>query len=190
LRNNVFYLLILLTVISVLLASGGVGYLPEQPAPEDKSGDGTSEGEAVTTPTEQEPDTSATPDRTDRLLQTPPAGLEKVEIIPPSQVTGEVPGDILDQIIADLLKRTHAEQDEIQVTKAEEVVWNDGALGCPQPGEFYIQVLINGYWVVLEVDGIAYDYRVADKGSFRLCEGSSGLPRLPGTPGSEPGLDQ
>jgi hypothetical protein len=189
LRNNVFYLLILLTVISVLLASGCVGYLPEQPAPEDKSGDGTSEGEAVTTPTEQEPDTSATPDRTDRLLQTPPAGLEKVEIIPPSQVTGEVPGDILEQIIADLRQQTDAERDEVRVLRAEAVVWNDGSLGCPQPGEFYIQMLINGYWVVLEVEGNAYDYRVSDKGSFRLCKGSSGLPILP-DPGSEPGLDQ
>ena len=50
-------------------------------------------------------------------------------------------------------------------------MWNDGALGCPKPGEFYIQMLINGYWVVIEVEGVEYDYRVSDSGHFTLCEG-------------------
>ncbi len=63
---------------------------------------------------------------------------------------------------------------EITVTRAEAVVWNDGSLGCPKPGEFYIQMLINGYWVVLEVEGIEYDYRVSDKGSLRSVKDKCG----------------
>jgi hypothetical protein len=176
LRINVLSRLLVVIAAAALLASGCAGYLPDQPAPQDKSGIGTSEGEDISTPSKQEPAPGATPDRIERLEQSPPAGLEKVEITPPDQVTGEVPADILDQIIADLLKRTHAERDDIQVLRAEAVVWNDGALGCPQPGEFYIQVLINGYWVVYEVEGIAYDYRVSDNGSFKLCEGENMAP--------------
>jgi hypothetical protein len=107
----------------------------------------------------------------DRPTQTMPPGLERVEITPPALVTGEVPVEIMEEIIADLMKSTGAERDAIQVIRSEAVVWNDGSLGCPKPGEFYIQVLINGYWVVLEVEGMEYDYRVSDKGSFRLCEG-------------------
>jgi hypothetical protein len=39
-------------------------------------------------------------------------------------------------------------------------------------------MLINGYWVVLEVDGIEYDYRANDAGYFSLCEGK-GVPPMP-----------
>jgi hypothetical protein len=46
-------------------------------------------------------------------------------------------------------------------------------LGCPKPGEFYIQMMIDGYWVVLEVQGLKYDYRVTGSGDFTLFEGRS-----------------
>ena len=59
------------------------------------------------------------------------------------------------------------------MVRAEAVLWNNGSLGCPKPGEFYIQIMINGYWVVLKVEGVEYDYRVSDKGSFKLCEGEN-----------------
>jgi hypothetical protein len=36
--------------------------------------------------------------------------------------------------------------------------------------------MINGYWEVVEAEGVAYDYRVSDKGSFELCEGRGILP--------------
>jgi hypothetical protein len=87
--------------------------------------------------------------------------------------TGEVPSDIMNEVIADLAKRKGAEHNEIQVVREEAVVWNDGSLGCPEPGEFYIQMMISGYWVVLQVEGVEYDYRVSDKSSFKLCEGEN-----------------
>lgn len=99
-----------------------------------------------------------------------PPGLERVETPQAEPVTGEVPVEILDEILADLSKRTGAGRGDIQVVRAEAVVWNDGSLGCPKPGEFYIQMMINGYWVVMEVEGIAYDFRVSGTGHFRLCE--------------------
>ena len=107
---NVLFRLLVVIASAALLVSGCAGYLPEQPAPEDKSAIGTSEGENISTPSEQESDSSASPDRTERPVQTPPSGLEKVEVTPPVEVTGEVPADILDQIIADLLEPTHAER--------------------------------------------------------------------------------
>jgi hypothetical protein len=119
------------------------------------------------------------PDRDQRPAQSPPPGLERTDITPPAPVTGEVPAEIMEPIIADLVERTGASQNNIIVIRAESVVWNDGALGCPKTGEFYIQVLISGYRVVLEVEGIGYDYRVSDKGSFKLCEGGSVVPINP-----------
>lgn len=99
--------------------------------------------------------------------------METVEIPLPEPVSSEVPDEIMSELIAELVERTGAEQADIQVVRADAVVWNDGSLGCPKPGEFYIQMLINGYWVVLEVQGMEYDYRVSDKGNFTLCEGEN-----------------
>jgi hypothetical protein len=112
-----------------------------------------------------------TPDRGElRPTQPLPGGLETVEIPTSIPAKGEVPEEILTEIFADVVERSRSELADIQVVRAEAVVWSDGGLGCPAPGEFYIQMLINGYWVVLEVEGVVYDYRVSDKGSFKLCE--------------------
>ena len=51
------------------------------------------------------------------------------------------------------------------------MTWNDGALGCPQPGGVYTQALVEGFQVVLEVDGEEFDYRVGRGTDVHLCEG-------------------
>jgi hypothetical protein len=56
------------------------------------------------------------------------------------------------------------------VVVAESVIWPDSSLGCPRPGEMYLQVLTPGYRVVLEADGTRYDYRLSETGVVRLCE--------------------
>ncbi len=48
--------------------------------------------------------------------------------------------------------------------------WNDGSLGCPQPGQLYTQALVDGFQVVLEVDDEQFDYRVGSGTDVRLCE--------------------
>jgi hypothetical protein len=101
-----------------------------------------------------------------------------LEPIPSQEVTpvvGEVPSQLMDQILADLEKRLGLNRQAIQVVRAEAVVWNDGSLGCPVPGLFYTQALVNGYWVVLRVDSKDYDYRASQSGFFTLCERS--IPR-------------
>ena len=85
-------------------------------------------------------------------------------------MVGEVPSQLMDQILADLEKRLGVNRQAIQVVRAEAVVWNDGSLGCPVPGQFYTQALVNGYWVVLRVDSKDYDYRASQSGFFTLCE--------------------
>ena len=164
------YLAFLMTF--ALFLSGCANSLADSPTQTPRGGE---------TPAPIEMPAEETPDRDElRPTQPLPGGLETVEIPTSVPVAGEVPEEILSEIIADLVERSGAKRVDIQVVRAEAVVWNDGALGCPQPGEFYIQVLINGYWVVLEVNGVVYDYRVSDKGSFKLCE--SGNPILKFTP--------
>jgi hypothetical protein len=93
-------------------------------------------------------------------------------------IVGEVPEIILKAILSDLAQRTGEKQLAFQVLRSEAVIWNDGSLGCPKPGEFYTQALVSGYWVVLEFGEHQFDYRAAESGYFFLCEGDM-LPAPP-----------
>jgi hypothetical protein len=84
-------------------------------------------------------------------------------------VTGEVPADILADILADATRRTGEPTESLEVVTAAAVTWNDGSLGCPEPGQFYTQALVDGYQVVIRVADEELDYRVGN-GDFRLCE--------------------
>lgn len=76
----------------------------------------------------------------------------------------------MDQAKADLAKRTSLDPATFVVFRAEEVVWADGSLGCPVPGQAYIQVVTPGYWIGLEASGKSYDYRATRSGLVRLCD--------------------
>lgn len=99
--------------------------------------------------------------------------------VPPSAepVLGEVPPELVAAARADLAGRVPAGV-EVEVIRAEEVAWPDGSLGCRVPGELYQALETPGYWIVLRVDGRIYDYRVAARGTPRLCERA--LPVNPG----------
>ena len=43
--------------------------------------------------------------------------------------------------------------EQLVIVRAEPVVWNDGSLGCPEPGMMYTQALLNGYWVIIDARG-------------------------------------
>lgn len=88
-----------------------------------------------------------------------------------TEVTGEVPDELLDSIMADLEGRTGAARSEFSLKQAKAVVWNDGSLGCPEPGQMYTQALIEGYHVIIDFEGEHNDYRAAANGYFKLCKG-------------------
>jgi len=106
---------------------------------------------------------------------TNPSLPEPLPSTPPPGVTGEVPADLLETIIADAESRLATEA-ALSVLRAESVIWPDGSLGCPEPGMSYTQALVDGYWVVLNAGGQTLDYRVSARGGFKLCEGSLGIP--------------
>jgi len=93
---------------------------------------------------------------------------------------GQVPRAILDPILKEAAKLTNVPREQLVIVRAEPVVWNDGSLGCPEPGMMYTQALVNGYWVVIEAGGQKYDFRVGRGSTFSLC------PRGQGQPPSQP----
>jgi hypothetical protein len=46
--------------------------------------------------------------------------------------------------------------DLVEVRRTTQTEWPDSSLGCPQPGESYLQVLTPGYLVTLQADGQVY----------------------------------
>jgi hypothetical protein len=88
----------------------------------------------------------------------------------------QVPQAILDPILKEAAALAKVDRHQLVIVRAESVVWNDGSLGCPEPGMMYTQALVNGYWVVIEAAGQKYDFRVGRGGSFRLCPPGQGHP--------------
>lgn len=106
------------------------------------------------------------------------SGSPRPERLPPSStiasVTGEVPQSLLQRLVDIAADETGVEQPEIDIVRAEAVVWNDGSLGCPEPGVMYTQVPADGYHVELVAGDALYDYRVADGDQIRRCERTGG----------------
>ena len=95
---------------------------------------------------------------------------------PPSDVAGTGAPDGLPEaawtaIVDDLSGRLGEPVVDPTVISAVAKTWNDGSLGCPEPGELYTQALVEGFQVVLEVDGERFDYRVGGGTDVRLCDG-------------------
>lgn len=81
-----------------------------------------------------------------------------------------VPDEVWQAILSDIERRASADSGAVSVVSAEAVTWTDGSLGCPKDGEMYTQALVDGYHVVVEVDGSEFDYRVGSGTDVRLCE--------------------
>jgi hypothetical protein len=101
----------------------------------------------------------------------------------PSPAAVNLPADIVDPILDDAAARSGVPRDQLVVTRAEPVVWPDGGLGCPEPGVMYIQVLVDGYWVVVHTGKQELDYRGGERGGFRLCTSEQRDRQLPVNPG-------
>ena len=82
---------------------------------------------------------------------------------------GEVPGGLLESIVADAAERAGVGPTDVSIIAAESVTWSDGSLGCPQPGMMYTQALVPGYRVVVDAGGEQMSFHASDRGNFRFC---------------------
>jgi hypothetical protein len=93
------------------------------------------------------------------------------------------PADLVSSMMTDLAGRLGIDAAQITVVSATAVTWNDGSLGCAQPGQVYTQALVPGYQVILEAGGKQYPYHASERGGFKLCQGGPGGRRVqPGNP--------
>ena len=94
--------------------------------------------------------------------------------------TTSLPDSILSAVRSDVAARSGLAADAIRLVSARAMRWNDGSMGCPQPGQSYMQVILDGFQVILEAQGRSYDYRTDTRGGLVLCENP------PPNPGGQP----
>ena len=136
---------------------------PDRPAT--SSSAGLSQPEAVASPIV--PSNQATQKDGNSMLPTTPspvdAGLQS----------------LIEQAKQDLAQRLSIPITQISLVEAKNVVWPDASLGCPQPGMAYIQVPKDGSLIVLQANGINYEYHYGGNRGLFLCEKPTKDPEAP-----------
>ncbi|MDH4048167.1 MAG: hypothetical protein OEW68_10085 [Gammaproteobacteria bacterium] len=77
----------------------------------------------------------------------------------------------------------HVETSEIETVSAGYVTWPDSALGCPEPGYEYMQVLTNGSLIRLRAGKQIYQYHSGGNQPPFRCEHPDPIVPPPYTPG-------
>lgn len=77
---------------------------------------------------------------------------------------------LIDKAREDLAQRLSIPTSQVKLVEAKPVVWPDASLGCPQPGMEYKQVPYDGALILLEVQGITYEYHNGGSRGLFLCE--------------------
>lgn len=74
-----------------------------------------------------------------------------------------------------LADRLGVDVETISVVSVEEREWSDAALGCPEAGQMYAQVITPGFEITLAVEGDTYAYHSNRSSALVLC-GADGQP--------------
>lgn len=88
----------------------------------------------------------------------------------PAQPRAPQTHDMLSLMTQDLAQKVGTSSASIQVLSVQPVTWDDSSLGCPQPGNSYLQAQTKGVRVVLSYQNKTYQYHGADSGNFLYCE--------------------
>ena len=86
---------------------------------------------------------------------------------PSVSVPSAIPPPKWAALVADLARRGVSAAPVL--VSVRDVTWPDGALGCPQPGIVYAQVLVEGLQVIVTAGGARYDYRFGRGDTPTLC---------------------
>jgi hypothetical protein len=124
----------------------------------------------------------APPERIPDVVQTP--GVPSGDTV----ALAELPRELRRAVVADAAKRLGVKENGVVLTRAERVTWNDGSLGCPQPGMGYSQALVPGYRVVARTADRELVYHTDESRHTLAC--AETLPtRTPKDPSKPPPAD-
>lgn len=116
------------------------------------------------------PTSSATPAEPLSPTGTEPATVEPTGAPEGDTVEPDDQDEVVTAAIEDLAQREGVAPDDVSVVSDTQVEWSSGALGCPQPGQFYTQVITPGRQILLEVGGREFAYHAGETGPAAYCE--------------------
>jgi hypothetical protein len=97
-----------------------------------------------------------------------------------------VPREVRRAVAAAAAKQFGVAVNDVVVTRAEQVTWSDGSLGCPEPGRMYTQMLVQGYRVTARSGDLESVFHTDARGLSVAC-GRVAAPRPRGVePGTAP----
>jgi hypothetical protein len=115
-----------------------------------------------------------TPSLPDEALAPPASTAPVVDTQTASEMTQPTPPPGMEFLIEkareDLAQRLSIGLTQISLVEARAVVWPDSSLGCPQPGMRYLQVPEDGALIILQAQGIVYEYHNGGSRGLFLCE--------------------
>ena len=88
--------------------------------------------------------------------------------------TTAIPREVRRAVVADAAKRFNVAESAVVLTRAEQVTWPDGSLGCPEPGRMYTQMLVEGFRVSAKTTEGELLYHTDSRGNVANC--ASGKP--------------
>ncbi len=83
--------------------------------------------------------------------------------------TTAIPREVRRAVVADAAKRFNVAESAVVLTRAEQVTWPDGSLGCPQPGRMYTQLLVEGFRVAAKTTAGELTYHTDGRGNVVNC---------------------
>ncbi len=161
--------IVLITFLVSIIMTACTDYqepLPEETAPAKNT-------PVPATATQQQP-TTEMPDKNDQLTPIQPGGKAPMDLTPISPA--DLPANLRELVtkpIDELAESLNLGADQILLVSAKSVVWSDSSLGCPQPDMNYLQVLTDGYRIVLSANDDLYYYHANNNGYGTFCENPS-----------------
>lgn len=93
-------------------------------------------------------------------------------VVPPAEPvsTTALPRELRRAVVADAAKHLDVPESSVVLTRAEQVNWPDGALGCPRPGMSYSQALVPGFRIVARSVERQLVYHTDSRGTVVRCD--------------------
>jgi len=85
--------------------------------------------------------------------------------------SANVPRAVRRAVVADAARRFNVAENEVVLVGAEQVTWNDGSLGCAEPGQMYTQALVPGFRITAKTQRGEMRYHTDDRGGVVNCAG-------------------
>jgi hypothetical protein len=88
-----------------------------------------------------------------------------------------LPKELRRAVVADAARRFQVLASAVVLTRAEQVTWSDGSLGCPEAGRMYTQALVPGYRLVAKTPQGDLEYHADSRGNITSCATAPAPPR-------------